>query len=64
MVGLTGSYRYIDQQSVWYVPIHTNIPTHGMMGHTDKPICTTHTGPLSDQYIPPVPGNMPRHNKP
>ena len=35
--------------------VFTDALTHGIVEHTDKPICTTHTNPLSDWYIPPIP---------
>lgn len=34
------------------------------MGHTDRSVCTVHTNPLSDRYVPPIVGDMLWHGKP
>lgn len=47
MVCLTGSYRYIDWLSVWYVLKYTDISTHDTMRHTNKSVCTVSISHLS-----------------
>ena len=64
MVCFIGSYQFTDQPSVQYVLNHTDVPTHGTVGHTDKPVCTVNTDPLLDWYIPPISGDMLWYGKP
>lgn len=64
IVRLAGPYRYINRLSILYVSNRTIVPTHDMMEYIDKLAYTTHTGLLSDQYIPPMPGNMSWYGKP
>lgn len=64
MVHFIGPYQCIDQPSVGYIPNYTNVPTHGMMEHTNKSVYATHAGPLSDRYVSSVHGCMPRYDEP
>lgn len=44
-------YQCIDWLLIRYIPNHTNVSMHGMMEHTDKPICVVRIDPLLDRYI-------------
>lgn len=55
MIHLTGLYRNIDRSLVQYVPNHTDVPTHSIVGRTNKPVYTSHISSLSDWFIPPIP---------
>ena len=64
MIRLTDPFWCTDRPSVWYVPNHTNVLTHGMIGRIDKLICIAHTGPLSNWYVLCVPIGMLRYGEP
>lgn len=65
MIHFTGLYRYIGRLSVLRISNCTDESTHGMVGHTNKPVCTVHTGLPSDWYVPlSILGSIPWYGKP
>lgn len=52
----------IDSQ--YSEPNCTDIPTHGMVEYTIKPVCTIHTGFLLDWYVPTISDGTPWYNEP
>lgn len=61
IVRITGPYKYTDQLLVWYLSSYTKCTD---TWYTEMYRYTTHTNPLLDRYIPPVPSGMPRYIKP
>lgn len=63
-VCLTGSHQYTDQPLVQYIPTYTKVSTHCTMKCISRSVCTTYTSPLSDRYVPRIPGGTLWYNEP
>lgn len=58
------SYRSVPMYRPDIDTIRINVSTHYTVGHINKMTCTTHTDPLSDQYILFVPSDTSWYDEP